>query len=308
MFQNRTDAGRRLAQRLTWLHDADVVVLGLPRGGVVVAAEVAHALAAPLDVIVVRKLGVPFQPEVAMGAVGEEGVRVLNPSVLNAAGITPEELDRVERAEREELDRRVQRYRHGRDAEPLAERTVVIVDDGIATGATAHAACEIARARGAARVVLAVPVAAADIAAELRAVADDVVCAETPQLFLAVGEHYSDFRQTSDEEVVALLEGFAHILEGGAPAMTAMKRWTIEVFVGEDEGRTYAEARLADNDIGDRLIGVGRAKLNPDDRDVPEIGDELAVARALSDLGHRLLVVAAGDIQRATKEKVRLTH
>lgn len=217
MFQNRTDAGHRLAQRLTWLHDADVVVLGLPRGGVVVAVEVARALNAPLDVLVVRKLGVPYQPEVAMGAIGEDGVRVLNPGVLDAAGITPAALDRVEQAERAELERRVQRFRHGRDAEALAERTVVIVDDGVATGATARAACEIARARGASRVVLAVPVAAADTAAELRTVADEVVCLETPELFMAVGERYADFRQTSDEEVVALLEGSAHILEGGHP-------------------------------------------------------------------------------------------
>lgn len=217
MFHNRTDAGHRLAQRLTWLHDADVVVLGLPRGGVVVAVEVARALSAPLDVIVVRKLGVPAQPEVAMGAVGEEGVRVLNPSVLAAAGITDEALAKVERAERDELERRVQRYRGGRDAEPLAERTVVIVDDGIATGATARAACEIARARGASRVVLAVPVAAATTVAELTGIADEVVAVETPEHFMAVGERYEDFRQTSDEEVVALLEGSAHILEGGHP-------------------------------------------------------------------------------------------
>lgn len=217
MFRNRSDAGHRLAQMLTFLHDADVVVLGLPRGGVVVAAEVARALRAPLDVLVVRKLGVPYQPEVAMGAVGEGGVRVLNPSVIEAAGITPEALDRVEQAERAELARRVERYRHGRDAEPLAERTVVVVDDGIATGATARAACQVARARGAAHVVLAVPVAAADTAEDMRAVADQVVCVDTPRFFMAVGEYYDDFRQTSDEEVVALLEGSAHILEGRHP-------------------------------------------------------------------------------------------
>ncbi|GHJ46924.1 hypothetical protein Cs7R123_42660 [Catellatospora sp. TT07R-123] len=216
-FSHRTDAGHRLAQRLTFLHDAEPVVLGLPRGGVVVAVEVARALGAPLDVLVVRKLGVPGQPEVAMGAIGEEGVRVINDDVLAMTGLGEHDIAAVEERERAELVRRVARYRGGREAEPIAERTVVIVDDGVATGATARAACEIARARGAARVVLAVPVASPDSATELRRVADEVICLETPGSFFAVGEFYDDFRQTSDEEVIALLEGSAHILEAAHP-------------------------------------------------------------------------------------------
>ena len=154
-FSNRTEAGRCLAERLVHLRGRDVVVVGLPRGGVLVAAEVAQALAAPLDVIVVRKLGVPFQPELGMGAIGEEGVRVLNEEVLQLAKVTDGELAEVERYERAELDRRVARLRVGHERVPLAGREVVVVDDGVATGSTARAACEVARAEGAARVVLA---------------------------------------------------------------------------------------------------------------------------------------------------------
>ncbi|MBV1851234.1 phosphoribosyltransferase [Catellatospora tritici] len=216
-FAHRTEAGHRLAQRLTFLHDAEPVVLGLPRGGVVVAVEVARALGAPLDVLVVRKLGVPGQSEVAMGAIGEEGVRVLNDDVLAMTGLGEHDVAVVEDHERIELERRVRRYRGGRPPEPITDRTVVIVDDGIATGATARAACEIARARGAARVVLAVPVASPDSVVELRRVADEVISLETPSSFFAVGEFYADFRQTSDEEVVALLEGSGHILEAAHP-------------------------------------------------------------------------------------------
>src|SRR5690606_36606413 len=150
---------------------------GLPRGGVPVAAEVAAALDAPLDVILVRKLGVPFQPELAMGAIGEDGVRVLDDHLLAATGITADQVARVERRERAELDRRAATYRACRPRVPLAGRTVVIVDDGLATGATARAAIQVARAEGARRVVLAVPVAPRDTVDDLAAVADEVVAA-----------------------------------------------------------------------------------------------------------------------------------
>ena len=158
VFDNRVDAGKRLAARLRHLAESDPVVLGLPRGGVPVAAEVAKALNAPLDVIVVRKLGLPFQPEVAMGAIGEGGVRVLDPALIARAGVSAAELAQVEETERATLESRSARFRRGRERADLTGRTVVIVDDGIATGATARAACEVARRLGATRVILAVPV------------------------------------------------------------------------------------------------------------------------------------------------------
>lgn len=209
-FRDRVDAGRRLGERLVRAGGyPNAVVLGLPRGGVVVAAEVARALRAPLDVIVIRKLGVPFQPELAMGAVGEGGVRVLNRDVLAAASISEEQLADVERTEREEVERRVRRLRRGAPPQPVAGRTALVVDDGIATGATARAACRVARAQGADRVVLAVPVAATQAVADLRSVADEVIALEEPAWLGAIGEWYEDFRQTSDAEVVELLHGAA---------------------------------------------------------------------------------------------------
>ncbi|MBX6386121.1 MAG: phosphoribosyltransferase [Microbispora sp.] len=183
----------------------DAVVLGLPRGGVPVAFQVARALGAPLDVIVVRKLGVPYQPELGFGAIGEGGVRVVNPDVVRLANVTREEMAAVERAERAELERRARRFRGDRKPVDLAGRTVIIVDDGIATGGTARAACQVARAQGAARVVLAVPVGAPETIASLRRDADEVVCLETPDHFYAIGAWYEDFSQTSDEDVVECL-------------------------------------------------------------------------------------------------------
>jgi putative phosphoribosyl transferase len=205
-FLDRSDAGRRLANRTLHLRGEDVVVLALPRGGVPVAAEVARALGAPLDVIVVRKLGVPVQPELGLGAIGEGDVRIINPEVVAITHVTDAEIAAVERRERAELDRRARRFRGDRPRTPLAGRTAVIIDDGIATGSTARAACQVARAQGAARVVLAVPVAPPSACAALAADADEVICLETPGHFLAIGEWYQDFSQTSDREVVSLLQ------------------------------------------------------------------------------------------------------
>src|SRR5215470_14669958 len=205
-FLDRSDAGRRLANRMLHLRGEDVVVLALPRGGVPVAAEVARALGAPLDVIVVRKLGVPVQPELGMGAIGEGDVRIINPEVVAITHVTDAEIAAVERRERAELDRRARRFRGDRPRTPLAGRTAIIIDDGIATGSTARAACQVARAQGAARVVLAVPVAPPSACRALTADADEVICLETPGHFLAIGEWYQDFSQTSDREVVSLLQ------------------------------------------------------------------------------------------------------
>jgi putative phosphoribosyl transferase len=204
-FLDRADAGRRLGQRLAGLRGRDVVVLGLPRGGVPVAFEVAKALDAPLDVIMVRKLGVPFQPEVAMGAIGEGGARVLDERVLSLARVTEDDLAAVEKNERQLLEDRTARYRQGRPPTDLHGRTAVVVDDGIATGSTARVACHIARQLGAARVVLAVPVAPARAIPSLTE-ADDVVCLATPRNFQAVGYYYYDFSATEDDEVVRLLD------------------------------------------------------------------------------------------------------
>ena len=207
-FRDRRDAGRRLAQALAGRDLMDPVVLGLPRGGVPVAAELARALDAPLDVLVVRKLGLPRQPEVAMGAIGERGARVLNHDIISSGGVSSSELARVEERERAELEARLVRFR--RDAPPvdLRGRTAVIVDDGVATGATARVASLVARELGAASVVLAMPVGSPDSIAELEAMpeVDEVVCLSAPRGFMAVGMHYLDFTQTTDAEVQAILE------------------------------------------------------------------------------------------------------
>ncbi len=207
MFRDRVDAGRRLAALVqgAGLGEGDVVVLGLPRGGVPVAGEVARVLGAPLDVIVVRKLGVPFQPELAMGAIGEDGVRVENDDVIGSTALGLADVDGIERAERVELDRRVQRYRREQPRLDLRGRCAVIVDDGIATGSTARAACRVARAHGARRVVLAVPVAPPAAVLALREVSDEMLCVAVPEPFDAVGTWYRDFTPTSDDEVVEVL-------------------------------------------------------------------------------------------------------
>ncbi len=205
-FTDRADAGRQLARRLAHLRGEDVVVLGLPRGGVPVAAEVAAALDADLDVIVVRKLGVPFQPELGMGAVGEGGVRVVNRDIVRMAGVTDDDLAAVEAIERAEVQRRARRFRGDRPRVPLEGRTAVVVDDGIATGSTARAACQVARALGARRVVLAVPVAPRGWEARIGTDADEAIALRTPEDFFAIGQFYVDFAQTPDEEVTAALD------------------------------------------------------------------------------------------------------
>ena len=205
-FSDRADAGQRLAARLEYLRGGDNVVLGLPRGGVPVAFEVARALGAPLDVIVVRKLGVPFQPELAMGAIGEGDVKVLNAEVIRRSGVTESEIAAVERRELADLAQQAERFRAGRPHMDLAGRTVIIVDDGIATGSTASAACQVARRQGATTVIMAAPVGAPESISALRAVCDDVVYLDAPPFFAAVGTWYDDFRHVPDADVTNLLE------------------------------------------------------------------------------------------------------
>jgi predicted phosphoribosyltransferase len=211
-FRDRADAGRllgvhltaHLAEHLAGASARDVIVLGLPRGGVPVAAQVAAALGAPLDVLVVRKLGIPFHPEVAMGAIGEGGVRVLDEVLAARVGVTAAEVDAVERRERATLDDRLARLRPEGATLDLTGRTTIIVDDGIATGATASAAARVARRLGAQRVIVVAPVGGPDAASRVDG-ADEVVCLRQPADFQAVGAHYRDFGQTSDDEVAALL-------------------------------------------------------------------------------------------------------
>lgn len=218
-FQDRVEAGSRLAEMLGHLKGEKVVVLGLPRGGVPVGHEVAKALGAPLDVIVVRKLGVPWQPELAMGAIGEDGVRVLNREVIDPLGLTEADIRRVEESERQELQRRVMSFREGRPMVDLAGKTALVVDDGIATGATARAACQVARAHGASRIVMAAPVSSAAAAEDLSSYADEVVCLGTPEYFGAIGAFYRDFSPTEDREVREIL-GKASSPAGSGPVPT----------------------------------------------------------------------------------------
>ncbi len=204
-FIDRVDAGRRLGAALTHIADEHPVVLGLPRGGVVVAAEVARALDAPLDVIVVRKLGVPGHEELAMGALAEGGAMVVNEDLVRRLGISKADLDAVRRREEAEMARRRTAFRGDRPAVDLTDRTVIVVDDGIATGSTARAALEDVRQRRASRIVLAVPVGAAESLASMDRAADEVVSLLRPMELWAVGQWYHDFSQTSDDEVVTLL-------------------------------------------------------------------------------------------------------
>lgn len=204
-FKDRRDAGRRLAELLKRFRDQQPVVVGVPRGGVPVAAEVAHALDAPLDIAVVRKVGAPQNPEFAIGAVAEGGAVVINRGIAHAVGLSDSDVQAlIGRCERE-LEERVQRYRGERAPLELSGRTVILVDDGLATGRSATAALRSLRRRGATRVILAVPVAAAESAQALRDEADEIVCVEMPEDLWAVGFWYEDFRPTGDEEVSALL-------------------------------------------------------------------------------------------------------
>lgn len=202
MFRDRHDAGKVLAEKLVkYGNRGDVVILALPRGGVPVAYEVATALGAPLEVFVVRKLGVPWHRELAMGAIASGGVRVLNEDVIRALGITDDVIEEVAQQEADELERREAAYRDGRPRPEIRGKIAILVDDGLATGSTMRAAVKAVRRFDPARVVAAVPVGATDTCHELKALADEVVCVETPEPFFGVGTWYDDFGQTTDDEV-----------------------------------------------------------------------------------------------------------
>ena len=205
-FKDREEAGRILANRLTKYADQKPIVLGLPRGGVPVAFEVAKALKAPLDVFVVRKLGTPGQEELAMGAIASGGVRVLNTPVIEALGISEDEIETETRKERAEAERRERLYRGNRPPLNVEERTVILVDDGIATGSTIKAGIAALKQLKVGRIVVAVPVAPTSTIEELKMEADEVVCVSTPEPFFAIGLWYEEFPQTTDEEVRELLK------------------------------------------------------------------------------------------------------
>lgn len=209
-FADRRDAGRQLARRLSpVVGDEDTVVLALPRGGVPVAGEVAEELGAALDVMLVRKVGVPWQPELALGAVASGGVTVFNDEVVRATGLTAEDIDQAVEREREELEHRERLYREGRPPPDVTGKTVMVVDDGIATGATVRAALSALEQRGAARTIVASPVAPPDAVASLRTRADVVVCLKTPDNLRAIGLWYEDFTPVTDDEVVRALRNRA---------------------------------------------------------------------------------------------------
>jgi putative phosphoribosyl transferase len=207
LFRDRVEAGRILAQRLkSVVQDADALVLALPRGGVPVGFQIAQTLHLDLDIFLVRKLGVPGQEELAMGAIASGGVRVLSEPIIQHLGISPSVVDSVTVREQQEIERRERTYREDRPRLPIVNRTVILVDDGLATGASMLAAARAVRAQNPKRVIVAIPVASPDACEEFRQHVDDVICAETPTPFHAVGVWYEDFSQTSDAEVRELLE------------------------------------------------------------------------------------------------------
>jgi putative phosphoribosyl transferase len=221
IFKNRTDAGRKLAAKLTRYADhEDVLVLALPRGGVPVAYEVAKQLKAPLDVFLVRKLGVPGHEELAMGAIASGGVRVVNEELINYLGIPDEVIDAIAAVEQRELERRAVAYRDDRPPPEIKDRVVILIDDGLATGSTMRAAAASLRLQKPRRIVVAVPVSSPETCDEFRSEVDEIVCAFTPQHFQGVGLWYDDFSQTSDEEVRELLKRAAqqeHHVASSAP-------------------------------------------------------------------------------------------
>lgn len=280
-FRDRVDAGRQLAERLAGLRDDDVVVLALPRGGVPVAAEVAGELHAPLDVLVVRKVGLPRQPELGVGAVGEGGEVVWNTDLLRELGATPEDLHPVADRETEEVARRVARYRGDAPGIDVRGRTVVVVDDGLATGFTARAGVEVARRRGAARVVVAVPVGSRSAVADLDRIADEVVCLATPSPFRAIGLFYDDFDQVSDDRVVA---GLQAARSGGAGDDVDRDAPTLEVDLDVD-GVTLPAAITVPTGAAGLVVfahGSGSSRYSRRNR---------AVAAALVEAGYATLLL-----------------
>ncbi|WP_308222773.1 phosphoribosyltransferase family protein [Frankia sp. AgPm24] len=276
-FADRRDAGRQLAARLRHLRGHDIVVVALPRGGVPVGFEVARALGAPLDVLLVRKIGVPRQPELAMGAIAEGGIRVVNDETVWLAQVDQAQFAQVEAEELAELERRGQLFRQGRPRIGLSGRMALVVDDGIATGATARAACRALRAAGAQRIVLATPVIAHDRVDQLRADADEVIWVHAPQEFVGVGQFYADFTQTSDEEVVALLR---------QASTTGPSGWATDVEITLADVRLSGRLALPPSPRAVVVLvpGSGSGRDSPRGRYVAEVLTAAGLATLLLDL------------------------
>jgi putative phosphoribosyl transferase len=284
MFEDRVEAGRQLATQLERFRGSDAVILGLPRGGVPVAAEVAKTLGLPLDVIMVRKIGVPFQPEVAMGAIGEGGVRIMDQDILARVRPTEAELRSIEAAEQSVLQARTARLRRGRERISLAGRTAIIVDDGVATGATARVACEVARRLGAAKVVLAVPVGAADTLEQFTT-ADEIVSVLRPAPLLAVGYHYRDFSPTSEEEVITLLDSAARRMSRGrAPGIDADADIEVRIPVGTMEIAGHLHLPEPASGVVVFAHGSGSSRHSPRNRLVADVLYEAGLGTLLLDL------------------------
>lgn len=307
-FHDRRDAGRQLATRLHALEGEHPLVLALPRGGVPVAAEVADRLQAPLDVLVVRKVGLPSQPELGVGAVGEGGVNVYNSSLLQELGLAPTDLAEVVRRETREVHRRVERYRGDRPPVSVGGRTVVVVDDGIATGFTVRAAVEVLRRRGVGRVVVAVPVGSARAVAELRRLADEVVCLHAPAHFMAIGDFYDDFGQLSDAEVTAILgtpRGDAGRPDTHAPALDVTLPLGTVLLPGTVTMPVHASGLII------FAHGSGSSRLSPRNQAVAHHLNQSGYATLLFDL----LTAREGadrshvfDLDRLTRRLVAATH
>ncbi len=288
LFVDRSDAGRQLAQRLGHLRGQDIVVLGLPRGGVPVAFEVAQALTAPFDVLVIRKLSVPFRPELAFGAIGEDTPRVVNEPIVRAARLSSHDVDEIEHKERVELRRQLDRFRHGRERIPLAGRIAVIVDDGIETGTTAIAACQVARAQGARKVVLAVPVGPPDLPATVDGYADEVVCLEAPAVFRAVRQAYEAFSPTSDDEVLRLYSRAGASYRDAATSTRAPRRMLRDAEISVDAGSVQLAGRLTIPDRAQGIVvfahGSGSSRHSPRNRFVASVLNDAGLATLLLDL------------------------
>ena len=265
MFRDRVDAGRRLARVLAPMRSAHPVVIALPRGGVPVAAQVATALAAPLDVLIVRKLGAPSNPEFAIGALGEGGARIVHEQACAAAGVSGAALDALVAREEQEIARRIRTYRKGRPMTPVRDRVVVLVDDGLATGATAAAGIAVLRQLGAARIVLAVPTGSSEAVRDLGLLADEVVCLDQPEWFGSVGAQYERFDQTDDAEVVDLLA--AH----RSPAVLAPDPIDADVRIPIAPGRILPGHLLVPPDARGLVVfahGSGSSRFSPRNQSV----------------------------------------
>ena len=280
-YADRHAAGRALAERLSSLTIEDPVVLGLARGGVPVAYEVAQALGAPLDVLVVRKIGAPGNPEYGIGAIAEGGVRVLNYEALRDLLVSVEELETAAARERAEVEARVKRYRGERPAVEVTGRTVIVVDDGLATGGTARAALRAIRARAPRKLVLAVPVGSPDTVESLRAEADEVVCLLQPEEMWAVGLWYQHFEPTSDSEIIRLLTGDA----ADPPPRAATSAREVQILVG---GQARVAGDLVVPDPAHGLVifahGSGSSRHSPRNRQVARALNERGLATLLLDL------------------------